>query len=51
LSLDGQISIPLLDQDEVTVRASKHTVTFVRLQEQDYFYRNLTSKMKANLES
>jgi NAD+ kinase len=51
LSLDGQSTIPLRDQDEITVHASPHTVQFVRLQEQDYFYRNLTSKMNANLDN
>lgn len=51
LSLDGQATIPLKDRDEIIVRASKHTVRFVRLQEKDYFYRNLTSKMNANLDS
>lgn len=51
LSLDGQFTIPLEDRDEIVVCASKHSVQFVRLQEQDYFYRNLTSKMNANLEN
>jgi NAD+ kinase len=50
LSLDGQTTIPLNDLDEITVEASPHTVRFVRLQERDYFYRNLTSKMNANLD-
>jgi hypothetical protein len=30
------------------VRASEHTVHFVRLQDPDYFYRNLTSRMQRN---
>lgn len=51
LSLDGQSTIPLKDLDEVTVQASPHTVQFVRLQDHDYFYDNLTSKMNANLET
>lgn len=50
LSLDGQRTVPLLDGDQVIVHASEHTVQFVRIKDQDYFYRNLTSKMNANLE-
>ena len=50
LSLDGQTTIPLQDRDEIQIQASPYTVQFVRLQEQDYFYRNLTSKMNANLD-
>lgn len=46
--IDGQLPIPLQDQDHVEVRASEHTVQFVRLQEPDYFYRNLTSRMQRN---
>jgi len=45
LSLDGQHTVPLHDGDRVEVTASEHTVHFVRLQEPDYFYRNLTSRM------
>jgi NAD+ kinase len=51
LSLDGQSTFALEDMDEITIRASKHSVQFVRLQDQDYFYRNLTSKMNANLDA
>jgi NAD+ kinase len=46
--IDGQSPIPLHDQDHVLVRASEHTVHFVRLQDPDYFYRNLTSRMQRN---
>jgi NAD+ kinase len=46
--IDGQLPEPLQDQDYVTVRASEHIVHFVRLQEPDYFYRNLTSRMQRN---
>ena len=45
---DGQHPEPLQDQDHVEVRVSEHTVHFVRLQEPDYFYRNLTSRMQRN---
>ncbi len=48
LSLDGQPSVDLLDGDRIEVRASEHTVHFVRLQDMGYFYRNLTSRMNLN---
>ncbi len=48
ISIDGQEPIPLQDRDWVDVRASDHVVHFVRLQEPDFFYRNLTSRMKQN---
>jgi NAD+ kinase len=48
LSVDGQTPVELLDNDEVTVRASEHTLEFIRLQSPDYFYRNLTSRMNQN---
>jgi NAD+ kinase len=47
ISLDGQNTLPLLNGDRVEVCASRHTVEFVRLQEPDYFFRNLTSRMNA----
>jgi NAD+ kinase len=48
LSIDGQVPVPLHDQDRVEARASEHSVHFLRLQEPDYFYRNLTSHMNRN---
>jgi NAD kinase len=48
LSVDGQSPINLKDRDRVEVRASGHSIHFVRLQEADYFYRNLTSRMNTN---
>lgn len=48
LSLDGQNPIDMLDGDRIEVRASEHTVHFVRLQDMGYFYRNLTSSMNLN---
>jgi len=48
LCIDGKPPEPLQDQDFVVVRASDHTVHFVRLQDPDYFYRNLTSRMQRN---
>ena len=50
LSVDGQWSVPLEDKDQVIVKRSEHTVNFIRLQDQDYFYKNLTSKMNANFD-
>jgi NAD+ kinase len=48
LSMDGQEPVSLLDEDSVSVRASEDVVRFVRFQEPDYFYRNLTSRMNQN---
>ena len=48
LTVDGGPSIPLQDQDQVLVKASENRLHFVRLQEPDYFYRNLTSRMNRN---
>ena len=48
LSVDGQEPVPMLDLDRVHARASEHHVEFVRLQDPDYFYRNLTSRMNEN---
>lgn len=48
LSVDGQTPIELEDGDQVEVFASEHVVHFVRLQDPDYFYRNLTSRLNHN---
>ncbi|MDF1501194.1 MAG: NAD(+)/NADH kinase [Anaerolineales bacterium] len=48
LSVDGQEPVAMLDLDGVRARASQHHVEFVRLQDSDYFYRNLTSRMNEN---
>jgi NAD+ kinase len=48
LSVDGQEPVSMLDLDTVHTRASEHHVEFVRLQDPDYFYRNLTSRMNEN---
>jgi NAD+ kinase len=45
MSIDGQPSIPLQDGDQVKVSAGEHVVSFARLQDPGYFYRNLTSNM------
>jgi NAD+ kinase len=48
LSADGQTPIDLDDGDCVNVRASDHSVQFVRFQDPGYFYRNLTPHMNQN---
>lgn len=48
LSMDGQEPVQMQDQDAIIVRASEDVVHFVRFQEPDYFYRNLTSRMNQN---
>ena len=48
LSLDGQPPVSLENGDEVHVRASQHTVHFVRLRDSGYFYSNLTSRLNSN---
>jgi NAD+ kinase len=47
-SIDGQVPIGLAEGDRVNVRASDHTVLFVRFQDPGYFYRNLTPHMNQN---
>lgn len=48
LSVDGQEPVTMQDRDSVHARASQYQVEFVRLQEPDYFYRILTSRMNEN---
>ncbi|MBN1667155.1 MAG: NAD(+)/NADH kinase [Anaerolineales bacterium] len=48
LSVDGQIPVEMADGDRVMVTASDHTVEFIRIQDPDYFYRNLTPHMNQN---
>jgi NAD+ kinase len=48
LSPDGQLPIDLIEGDRVDVRASDHTVQFIRFQDPGYFYRNLTPHMSRN---
>ncbi len=47
-SVDGHLPIRLENGDSVNVRASHHTVQFVRVQDPGYFYRNLTPHMNRN---
>ena len=48
LSIDGQASIVLLEDDHVEVRAAEVTAQFVRFGDPGYFYRNLTAHMNEN---
>ena len=48
LSIDGQPPTELADGDCVNVRASEHTLQFIRFQDPGYFYRNLTPHMNQN---
>jgi NAD+ kinase len=48
ISIDGHPPIDLESGDSVTVKASNHTVQFVRIQDPGYFYRNLTPHMNQN---
>lgn len=48
LCIDGQVPISLDDGAQIIVRASEHTVEFVRFQDPGYFYRNLTPHMYQN---
>ncbi len=48
ISIDGQGPVHIRDKDRVHIHASRHVVTFMRVQGPDYFYRNLTSRMNRN---
>src|SRR5262245_22070140 len=48
LSIDGQPSITLMDDDHVDVHAAEVTTRFVRFGDPGYFYRNLTAHMNEN---
>ena len=48
ICVDGQTPIPMQNKDQVHIRASEHTVKFVRIQDPGYFYRNLTAHMNEN---
>lgn len=48
MSIDGQASIVLMEDDHVDVRAAEVTAQFVRFGDPGYFYRNLTAHMNEN---
>ena len=45
LSLDGQLETVIMDGDCVRVRASNRNCNFVRLQDPNYFYSDLSERM------
>jgi NAD+ kinase len=48
LSVDGQPSITLMDNDHVDIHAAEVTTQFIRFGDPGYFYRNLTAHMNEN---
>jgi NAD+ kinase len=48
LSIDGQPSIVLMEDDRVDIHAAEVTAQFVRFGDPGYFYRNLTAHMNEN---
>jgi NAD kinase len=48
MSVDGQPSITLMEDDRITVRAAEVTTKFVRFGDPGYFYRNITAHMNEN---
>ena len=48
MSVDGQPSISLMEDDHVEVRAAEVTAQFVRFGDPGYFYRNITAHMNEN---
>ena len=48
LSIDGQPSITLMEDDRINVRAADVNAQFVRFGDPGYFYRNLTAHMNEN---
>jgi NAD kinase len=48
MSVDGQPSITLMEDDRITVHAAEVTTKFVRFGDPGYFYRNITAHMNEN---
>ena len=48
LSVDGQDSIPLENNDQLDVSASEHSVKIIRFRDASYFYRDLLSFVARN---
>ncbi len=48
LCVDGQTPVEFANTDRVDIHAGDHTAQFVRFQDPDYFYRNLTPHMNRN---
>ncbi len=49
LTIDGQIDIPLENEDVVTITASPHVCHFLRLQPKAYFYRTLMERLSVRI--
>lgn len=47
-SVDGLLSVPMLDGDTLRVTAAQHSTSFIRFQEPGYFYKNVTKYMNQN---
>ncbi|MDD5127659.1 MAG: NAD(+)/NADH kinase [Dehalococcoidales bacterium] len=45
LSVDGQVNLPLANDDVITVRRSPHTVRFLRLNPETEYYRSLKERL------
>jgi len=48
MSIDGQPSIQLTEDDQIDIRAAEVTTPFIRFGDPGYFYRNLTAHMNEN---
>lgn len=48
MSIDGQLPINLLEDDNVEIHAADVTTQFIRFGDPGYFYRNLTAHMNEN---
>jgi NAD+ kinase len=48
LSVDGQSPVPMMDGDQVHVTANDHSLSLIRFQNPDYFYRNLNHHLQQN---
>jgi NAD+ kinase len=48
LSADGQVEVPLWDEDRVCVRMHDRAARFVRVRPPTYFYTSLTERMRHN---
>lgn len=45
LSVDGQVNLPLADNDIVTIKHSPHTIRFLRLRQETEYYRSLKGRL------
>lgn len=45
LSIDGQVEVPLVDGQSVTVKLSRHVARFLRIHEATYFYSSLWQRL------